>query len=82
MVFTILSHADVYILGVFIEKPCDKKLERNVVYILIIKSTHATSIDFKTLKQTMALYIMTPLTPFRCQQKYCVKMFNCFKFSA
>ena len=38
---------NIYILGVFTEKPYSKPLERNVVYIPINTSSHATSHDFK-----------------------------------
>ena len=38
---------NIYILGVFTEKPYSKPLERNVVYIPIITLSHATSHDFK-----------------------------------
>ena len=36
---------NIYILGVFTEKPNSKPLERNVVYIPIITLSHATSHD-------------------------------------
>ena len=39
--------ANIYILGVFTEKPYSKPLERNVVYIPIITLSHAMSHDFK-----------------------------------
>ena len=38
---------NIYILGVFTEKPYSKPLERTVVYIPIITLSHATSHDFK-----------------------------------
>ena len=38
---------NIYILGVFTEKPYSKPLERNVVCIPIITLSHATSHDFK-----------------------------------
>ena len=38
---------NIYILGVFTEKPYRKPLGRNVVYIPIITLSHATSHDFK-----------------------------------
>ena len=36
---------NIYIIGVFIEKPCTKTLDRDVVYIPIISSSHATPHD-------------------------------------
>ena len=38
---------NIYILGVFTEKPYSKPLKCNVVYIPIITLSHATSHDFK-----------------------------------
>ena len=38
---------NIYILGVYTEKPYSKPLERNVVYIPRITLNHATSHDFK-----------------------------------
>ena len=38
---------NIYILGVFTEKPYSKQLERNVVYISINTFSHATSHDVK-----------------------------------
>ena len=37
----------IYILGVFTEKPNNKLLERNVVYITITTSSHVTSLTSK-----------------------------------
>ena len=39
--------SNIYILGVFTEKPFSKPLECNIVYIPIISLSHATSHDFK-----------------------------------
>ena len=41
------TNINIYILGVFTEKPYSKPLECNVVYIPIIILSHATSHDFK-----------------------------------
>ena len=38
---------NIYILGVFTEKPYSKQLERNVVYIPINTLSHATSHDVR-----------------------------------
>ena len=52
--FTILYYVkicilftNIFILGVFTEKPYNKPLERKVVYILITTSGHATSLTSK-----------------------------------
>ena len=65
---------NIYILGVFTEKPYNKPLERNVVYIPIITLSNATSHDFKWRQNkpwlsTIWLNVgnaMTSLTLFRC----------------
>ena len=38
---------NIYILGIFTEKPYSKPLERNVVYIPITTSSHTTSMTSK-----------------------------------
>ena len=44
----IRQHAyKIYILGVFTEKPYNETLERNVIYIPIMASSHATSVMSK-----------------------------------
>ena len=43
MISKIKLYSNIYILGVFTEKPYSKSLERNVVYIPITKSSHMTS---------------------------------------
>ena len=40
-------YRNIYMLGVFTEKPYSKPLERNVVYIPIITLSHTTSHDFE-----------------------------------
>ena len=63
-------YSNIYILGVFTEKPYSKPLESNVVYISIITLSHATSYDFKWRQSKPWLStiwldvgdVMTPLT--------------------
>ena len=64
---------NIYILGVFTEKPYSKPSERNVVYISIITLSHVTSHDFKCQNKpwfsTIWLDVsdvITSLTLFRC----------------
>ena len=42
-----ILYPNIYILGVFTEKPCNNPLELNVVYILIIPLSLATSMTLK-----------------------------------
>ena len=45
-----MTSINIYILGVFTEKPYSKLWERNVVYIQIITLSHATSHEFNDVK--------------------------------
>ena len=74
---------NIYILGVFTEKPYSKQLECNLVYIPIITLSHATSHDFKWHQNKPWLStiwldvsdVMMSLTLFRCWQKNACKCF-------